>query len=448
MTILESSAQPKHVIAVVGGAVAGSEAAAFAAERGATVLVIDQGERPYGKIEDGLPRWHEKLREQEYERIDANLSKPNVHFLPRTAVGAHVSLAALRDELGLSAVLLANGAWRDRPLPIEGIDRFVDKGLVYQNAFVHWFNHYPEIDYEGPEYPILDRTVVVGGGLASIDVVKILNLELYARALAARGHQVDLVKMELKGIAETVEALGLRVAELGIEGCTLYYRRRKEDMPLASIAEDDAKSRAKAEAARVKIMDRLQRKYLVRFVELASPVAPIEEDGRLAGLVFQKNRVVDGKLEAIPGERIEARAPMVISSIGSIPLPIPGVPTRGELYDYADWTTGELRELPGVFGLGNVLTGKGNIKDSRVSSVEVASHVVSAYLGLEPGVINDAGENARERARAVADAALLRDPVAPERFGAIESFVKRRWEAVGYPGDYAGWMASHRPRVG
>jgi NADPH-dependent glutamate synthase beta subunit-like oxidoreductase len=447
MPILDPPSRPKHVVAVVGGAVAGSEAAAYAADRGALVLVIDQGARPYGKIEDGLPRWHEKLRHQEYARIDANLSKPNVLFLPRTSVGKDVDLSTLRDELGISAVLLANGAWRDRPLPVDGIERFVDKGLVYQNAFVHWFNHYPEADYEGPEFPILDRTIVVGGGLASIDIVKIINLELYARALAARGHRVDLVKMEVKGIGETVESLGLTLDELGIEGCTLYYRRRKEDMPLASFAGDDAASRAKAETARVKIMDRVQRKYLVRFVELASPVAPIEEGGRLAGLVFQKNRFADGKLEAIPGERIEARAPMVISSIGSIPQPIPHVPTKGELYDYADWNTGELEGLPGVFGLGNVLTGKGNIKDSRVSSVEVAAHVVSAYLGLEPEGVNAAGELAREHARVVAAAALAQRPVPPERFPAIERFVARRWEAVGYPGTYPAWMKQHRPRV-
>jgi NADPH-dependent glutamate synthase beta subunit-like oxidoreductase len=445
-SLFEAPERPAHVLAVVGGAVAGSEAAAYAAERGAIVLVLDQGERPYGKIEDGLPRWHEKLREQEYARIDENLSKPGVYFLPRTTVGADVDLETLRGELGLSAVLLANGAWRDRPLPIEGIDRFIDKGLVYQNAFVHWFNHYPEGDYRGPEFPILDRTVVVGGGLASIDVVKIINLELYARALAERGHRVDLVKMELKGIPETVESLGLTVESLGIEGCTLYYRRRKADMPLAAIAGDDPKSQAKAEAARTKIMDRVQRKYLVRFVELASPVAPIVEGERLAGLIFQKNRVVDGRLEPVPGERIEARAPMVVSSIGSIPQAIPGVPTKGELYDYVDWATGELRELPGVFGLGNVLTGKGNIKDSRVSSVEVATHVVSAYLGLEPERINAAGESAREQARVVAAAALSRDPVPPDRFPAIERFVKRRWEATDHPGTYAGWMAAHRPR--
>ncbi len=431
MPILEAESRPMHVVAVVGGAVAGSEAAAYCAERGALVLVLEQNAKPHGKIEDGLPRWHEKLREQEYERIRENLAKPNVVFLPKTALGKDVTLDALREELGVSAVLLANGAWNDRPMP-DAIHTYEGRGLVYQNPFVYWFNHYEEPGYDGPTFPILDRTIVVGGGLASIDVVKIVNLELYARALRARGHAVDLVKMELKGIGETVEALGLTVAELGIEGCTLYYRRRKEDMPLASAASDDPKAIAKAENARVKIMDRVQRKYLVKFVELASPVAPIDEGGRLAGLVFQKNRMENGKLVADPGATFEARGPLVISSIGSIPRPIPGVPTKGELYDYTDWTTGALRGLPGVFGLGNVLTGKGNIKDSRENAIEIAERVAAAYLGLEPGPEGGLGDAARERAHAVAEAALASSAkVPPERFEGIRSFVAKRKQAAG-----------------
>jgi ferredoxin/flavodoxin---NADP+ reductase len=432
MPILTDESRPRHVVAIVGGAVAGSEAAAYCADRGALVLVLEQNARPHGKIEDGLPRWHEKLRDQEYARIRENLSHPNVVFLPNTGLGRDVSLATLRDELGLSAVLLANGAWNDRQMPAD-IHRFEGRGLVYQNSFVYWFNHYLEPGYDGIEYPILDRTIVVGGGLASIDVVKIVNLELYARALAERGHEVDIVKMELRGIAETATSFGLDVAELGVHGCTLYYRRRKEDMPLAGAQGSDAKAVAKAEAARVKIMDRVQRKYLVRFVELASPIAPIEEDGRLAGLVFQKNRVDDGKLVADEGATFEARGPMVISSIGSIPLPIPGVPTKGELYDYADWDTGELRGLPGVFGLGNVLTGKGNIKDSRENAIDIAGRVSAAYLGLEEGPASGIGDSARERAHVVAAAAMKGAPVSPERFDGIRRFVEARKKAIASP---------------
>jgi hypothetical protein len=52
----------RHVVAVVGGATAGAEAAAMLADRGVVVVVFEQNQRPYGKIEDGLPRWHVKLR--------------------------------------------------------------------------------------------------------------------------------------------------------------------------------------------------------------------------------------------------------------------------------------------------------------------------------------------------------------------------------------------------
>ena len=40
---------------------------------------------------------------------------------------------------GLSAVILANGAWRDRDLGVPGADQFIDKGLVYQNPFIYWY---------------------------------------------------------------------------------------------------------------------------------------------------------------------------------------------------------------------------------------------------------------------------------------------------------------------
>ena len=58
----ELAAQPRHVVAICGGAVSGSEAAAVCAAKGITAIVFEQNVRPYGKIEDGLPRWHDRLR--------------------------------------------------------------------------------------------------------------------------------------------------------------------------------------------------------------------------------------------------------------------------------------------------------------------------------------------------------------------------------------------------
>ena len=44
----------------------------------ATVIVFEQNPRPYGKIEDGLPRWHVKQRRDEYEEINERLDHPNI----------------------------------------------------------------------------------------------------------------------------------------------------------------------------------------------------------------------------------------------------------------------------------------------------------------------------------------------------------------------------------
>src|SRR6185436_11390394 len=120
--------------------------------------------------------WHDKLRQKEYEQIGKNLTQERVLFLPRTQLGRDLGLRELREDWGVSAVLLASGAWRDRPL-FEGADRYASGGgLVYQNEFVYWYNHYPEPNYAGPRFSIHDGAIVVGGGLASIDVVKIVNL--------------------------------------------------------------------------------------------------------------------------------------------------------------------------------------------------------------------------------------------------------------------------------
>src|SRR5580700_6465931 len=106
---------PRHVVAVVGAATAGAEIAQILARRGAQVIVIEQNARPYGKIEDGLPRWHVKQRRDEYAEINQRLDHPNIQYVPLTRLGAGLSFDELRTGWGLSAIVLAHGAWRDRP---------------------------------------------------------------------------------------------------------------------------------------------------------------------------------------------------------------------------------------------------------------------------------------------------------------------------------------------
>ena len=437
-------------MAVVGGATAGAEFAARLAAEGAFVAVFEQNPRPYGKIEDGLPRWHEALRRKEYETIGAKLAQPGVEYVPLTRVGRDVELADLCRSWGFHAVVLANGAWRDRPLPVEGADAYVGKGLVYQNPFIIWFNHADEADYRGPRFQPEDDVLVVGGGLASIDVAKALMLETTRAALGERGIDVPMLELEIKGIPKILEKHGLRFEDLGLVGCTLFYRRRIEDMPLVEISEGaDEKRRAKMAGARVKLLEKAMEKYRFRFEALSAPDGLLVEDGRLVGLRLRRTLIENGRVVATD-ETYERRGRYVISSIGSIPEPIAGVPMKGELFDFTDWDLGRLADYPNLFSAGNVVTGKGNIVASRKHAAHVSERVIAAFLGLN-GEEGHGGEEALlapgDETRANQLAVHLEDekPLDDAAMKALEDRVKTRQREVGYTGDYATWIAKVTP---
>lgn len=409
----------KKVVLVVGGAVAGSEAVAQFTQQGIMAIVVDQNPRPYGKIEDGLPRWHTKQRNQEYDKINAKLDNPDVRFVPSIKLGRDISI----DEVmgwGVNAVCLAVGAWRDRPLPVKGIDPYIERGFYYQNPFVYWFNHSHERNFAGPKYDAPDGTIVVGGGLASIDVVKILQLEIVGRALKARGLHYDMLEFEHAGIKKSLEQLGLTMADLGVKGCSLYYRRRVEDMPLASPPDNATpEQKAKIGTVRRKILENCLDKFQFAFHQQHAPQGFLLDGDRVAGIKFAETKVIEGKAVVQPGTEKDVRTPVVISSVGSIPEPIPGIEMKGELYKVKDEQTGEVEGLPGVFALGNAVTGQGNIVISRKHGKLVADHVLG----------------------------FLRDQAAlpPQKVAEIEAKVKNLQHKVGCSGNYGEWIAKVSP---
>ncbi|MGE4649444.1 MAG: hypothetical protein AAEJ53_01020 [Myxococcota bacterium] len=442
--------KPSHFVAVIGGAVAGAEVASCLAERGIDVAVFEQNPRPYGKIEDGLPRWHVALRDKEYQSVGERLSRKGVHFVPNTEIGRDIPFRALVEEWGFSGVVLACGAWLDRPLPIEGADAYVGKGLIYQNPFIIWFNHSSDADYQGEHFEPRDGALVVGGGLASIDIAKALMLETTREKLRERGIEADLVELEVKGIPKILKRHALTFEDLGLEGCTLFYRRSDADMPLMEMPEGaDEKRQEKVRAGRRKMLAKAMEKYRFKFEELCAPDGLIVEDERLVGLRFRRTSIEKGRV-VLQDETFERRGVYVISSIGSIPAAIDGIPMRGELFDFTDWEYGRLADYPTVFSAGNVVTGKGNIVASRKHARGVSETVAGAYLGIED---SDGGESAldvarselRERADKFAAEIATRTPPSPDAHAALTERVRQRQKAVGYPSDLASWLDSVAP---
>ena len=441
-----------RAIAVIGGATAGAEMADRLAAEGAFVVVFEQNERPYGKVEDGLPRWHRELRHKEYKAIDAKLGQPNVAFVPRTKIGRDVDFAALCRDFGFHAVVLANGAWRDRPLPIDGADAHVGKGLVYQNPFIIWFNHENEKGFSGMRFEPVDDAIVVGGGLASIDVAKVMMLETTRAKLRERGIDEPMIDLEVKGIPRVLERHGLRFEDLGLKGATLFYRRRIEDMPVVEVPDgaDDAR-RARVEATRKKLLDKAMERYLFRIEALSAPDGLIVEGGRLVGLRFRRTKMENGKLTSTD-ETFERRGAIVISSIGSIPEAIPGIDMKGELFAFSDWDLGRLDAYPNVFSAGNVVTGKGNIAASRKHAGHVAEEVIAAFLGVgerghagEEAVLDAARAETRAKAETIAKRVAEKAPHDAAAMAKLRDAVRALQQRVGHTGDYAAWIAKVAP---
>ncbi len=452
---INSTQKKSHYAAVIGSAVSGSEAAFLLAEKGVRVVVFDQNTLPYGKLEDGLPKWHEKLRDKQEAEIDKKLDNDKIRFVPNIKVGKDIYFQDIVD-MGFTAVILANGAWKDRPLPVPGIDKFEDKQLIYQNNLLKWYNHYHEPDYNGKKYKIEDGVVVFGGGLASLDVIKIAMMELVEQKLKEKfGNDiiVDQFEMEKRGIDKYLENFNIKYEDLGLKGATLVYRRQAKHMPLKQPQGGDQIAIEKAQVVSQRILDNYMKKFHFNFIPEASPSEYIEEDGKLKGIILQQNHTDEnGKLYYIAGERFPVHTMQVISSIGSIPEPINGIPYVGDRLKTVNDETSQIYGFNNVFAIGNAVTGKGNIKTAKEHGSAVTQKLINEYLQKNTQALDMELEAYNKEVREKADKKVsdllseifqqdMPDDITIEH---IWELTKKYQDKVGYK-DYKSWIEQHKP---
>ncbi|MBT8260872.1 MAG: FAD-dependent oxidoreductase, partial [Bacteroidia bacterium] len=371
----------KHYVAIIGGSISGSEAANLLAKNGFRVVVFEMNKLPYGKIEDGLPNWHISLRDRQQKEIDKKLNQENIRFVPFTKIGNDIPFKDLVENWGFSAVILANGAWQDRTLSIEGINKFKNKGLIYQNDFIYWFNHKHEPEYNGLKFQIEDNAIVVGGGLASLDVVKIFMIELVKEKLKSKFNiDEDIFTLEKKGIDKVLLNHNINFNQLGINGVTLVYRRNAEDMPLKSPRDESVESLLKAKKVSGKLLNNYLEKYKFKFKPLSIPLDYVEENEKFKGLVLQKVMLYNGRIVPIENETEILYSNMLVSSIGSIPEKIEGLE-----YDYAslkmkEYTDYHVFGYNNVFAVGNAVTGRGNIQESKQHGKQITKQIIDDHL--------------------------------------------------------------------
>lgn len=377
----------KHYIAIIGGSISGSEAAFILAEKGYRVVVFEMNNLPYGKIEDGLPKWHINLRNKQEQNIDQKLNHENIRFIPNVKIGRDISFDDLVKNWSFTVIILANGAWKDRDLPVTNINKFIDKGLVYQNALLYWYNHKHELDYSGPDYKIKDGTIVIGGGLSSLDVMKLGMIELVQSALfKLKGIDIDLFAFEKKGILKVLEEVDVSFQDLNLKGMALIYRRNAADMPLKSPRDNSEESILKAKEVSKKLLHKYAENFMFQFIPLSSPLEKVENNGVLEGLVFHKNKMVDNKLIPVKDETFEIKTAMVISSIGSLPEKIIGLPYDYSILKMKNKNGYRVDGFSNVFAIGNAVTGRGNIRESKKHGAEMTNKIIDNHLLKEDSI--------------------------------------------------------------
>ena len=104
-----------------------------------------------------------------------------------------------------------------------------------------------------------------------------------------------------------------------------------------------------------------------------------------------------------------------------------------------------------MFGVGNVVTGQGNIRVSLIHSQQVTSHLIENYMGIGDGGNSDlSGIHAAAEASASAHAQAVRQqlqslPVfSKKQAEELRQRIRGLQERVGYT-DYDSWIAQETP---
>ena len=195
-------------------------------------------------------------------------------------------------------------------------------------------------------------------------MIKIVQILTVQKALKKHGINEDIFTLE-RGIDKVLEKHNLSMKSLGLKGATLFYRKRAKDMPLKPYSDESQKE--KAQEVSEKMLNLTKDRYLFNFESNSIAVGTLLRNDQFDGLIFQRTLVEDGRSIPIEGSEYEFHTPLVISSIGSLPEPIKGLPSENDLLKTQSQDECKIAGFENVFAIGNAVTGRGNIKESRAT---------------------------------------------------------------------------------
>jgi hypothetical protein len=196
-------------------------------------------------------------------------------------------------------------------------------------------------------------------------------------------------------------------------------------------------------------------KYLFKFEGRSVPKALIEQDGKFKGMTFQRIDIQDGRLIELEGDTYNVETDLLISSIGSLPEETESLPiTNNYLKTHGEF--GVLVEgFENVFAVGNVVTGRGNILESRKHGREITDMIIDEHL--EPlslpdplsekyeELFRDIEGEVKQKINSIDTTIAEAELHSNEEINFIVDKTKELQERVGFDGDYMTWAEKNKP---
>jgi ferredoxin--NADP+ reductase len=295
-----------------------------------SIDMIERLPTPWGLVRSGVAPDHQKIKtvSKVFEKI---AKEPGFRLFANVELGKDVSLKDLRDQYDV--VVLATGASRGRKLGIPGEDL---KNSLSAAEFVPWYNAHP--DYVDVEVDLSSEVaVVIGAGNVAMDVARILAIdpsELDPTDVAEHA----LIKLKQSNI-RTVVICGRRGPEHAaftapelrdlpkLENTDVLIDPKQIEQAIKHIEEmEEVEKDLKNNIEAMKIIAEHQKKGVDRKLEIKFLSTPLEikGNGKVEEVVFQKNKVANGKVVAT-NERFSIKTSLVISAIGYESNEYPGV---------------------------------------------------------------------------------------------------------------------------
>ncbi|GAA1281989.1 FAD-dependent oxidoreductase [Pseudonocardia aurantiaca] len=324
--------QPHARVAVIGAGPSGLYAAAalLASGEPVSVEVIDRLPAPYGLVRYGVAPDHVKMKSV-IRVLQRPFDPADVEFLGGVRVGeGGIPLEELRQHF--HAIVHATGSSVDRMLGVPGEEL---AGSLGSGAFVSWYCGHP--DHTGLR-PLLDHpgVAVVGAGNVALDVARVLaktSDEMAGTDVpdpvldVLRGSAVRDVHVLIRRGPEHVRFTPAELRQIGeLANADVVVH---DDGLLADGVEEPQDKRQKQNLAMLTEWSRgapTGKPRCIHLWFLRSPVRILGSDGRVSGVVVERN-TTDGNGRVV-GTGVEETLDvgLVVRAIGYAAEPVPGLP--------------------------------------------------------------------------------------------------------------------------